>query len=92
MLRAGDFFVGPFPPGSNKKRRFLVLTDEVAHEDTIVWVYTSTSMSDQTVCLMPGCHPEIVADCCIVYEQASIVASQDIAAAVRAGALKRRRT
>lgn len=87
MLKAGDFFVGPYPPGSGKKRRFIVVSDEVAGECTVVWVYTSTSMTDSTVVLTPGAHPEITAKCCVIYEEASIVAANDIRVAVKSGAL-----
>jgi hypothetical protein len=66
-----------------------VLSDEVDEEDPeVAWVYVSTSMSDPTVFLPKGCHPEITLDCCIVFEEAEIAKVSNILAAVREGALK----
>ena len=87
MLRAGDFFTGTYPPGSGKKRRFIVVTDEVAGEATVVWVYASTSTSDQTVLLQKGAHPEITQDCYVVYEEAEVAKTATITAAIAGGAL-----
>lgn len=89
MLKAGDFFTGSFPPGSGKRRRFIVVTDEVQGECTIVWVFLSTSMSDPTVVLAAGSHPEITRDCAVVYEAAAVVDASTITRAVSAGALER---
>lgn len=87
MFEAGDFFTGPYPPGSGKKRRFVVVTNEVAGEGTVVWVYVSTTTSDQTVLLRKGAHPEIIQDCHVVYEEAEVVESATIRAAISGNAL-----
>lgn len=88
MLRAGDLLVGPYPPGSGKLRRFLIVSDEIAEVDPkVAWVYVSTSMSDPTVVLAKGCHVEITQDCCVVFEQAEVVDVVAIQMAITAQAL-----
>lgn len=43
MLRAGDCFTGPFPPGSGKTRRFIILTDEEDGNCVVAFAFLSTS-------------------------------------------------
>lgn len=45
-------------------------------------------MSDQTVLLAGGCHPDVTMDCCVVFEEAEIVKVSAISIAVAEGALK----
>ena len=88
MFKAGDVLIGPYPPGSNKLRRFIVLTDEVNEPDPkVAWAYVSTSASDPTVILPAGCHPDITRDCCVIYEESDIVRVADILNAIAGGAL-----
>jgi hypothetical protein len=87
MLSAGDVFTGIFPASSEKKRRFIVLTDETAGECTVAWVYTSTDLEDRSCVLNPGDHPLITKTCVVVYEQAIVANASKIRAAVVAGAL-----
>lgn len=59
MLKAGQVFLGKYPPGTGEARRFFILTNVVAGEATVVWVFTSSQVGDKTVILQPGCHPAI---------------------------------
>lgn len=90
MLRAGDLFTGPYPPGSGKLRRFVVVTDEVAGEHAVVLAYLSTTCWDNTTRLAAGSHPWITQDCVIVYEQTVVADTRHIEAAVAEGALEPR--
>lgn len=85
MYKAGAFFVGLYPPGSGKQRRFILLTDE--EQGQAVWVYVSTTTLDKTCQLLPGCHPEITLPCWAVYEEAEIISTDGLRAAVLSGAL-----
>jgi hypothetical protein len=55
----------------------------------VAWVYVSTSMSDRTVVLLKGCHPNITQDCCVIYEEAEVVKVSAILAAITVNALTR---
>lgn len=88
MLQAGQVFLGKYPPGSGKDRRFLVVTDEDDGEETVVWVVTSTQLSDSTVILEPGDHPVITRRCAVIYSEAQVVQTRIIRIAWEAGALK----
>jgi hypothetical protein len=71
MLKAGDVFIGKYPPGSNKDRRIIVVTDEDADAQVAV-VYLSTQLSDLTVTFEAGVHPCITESCCVVFDEATI--------------------
>ena len=93
MLKAGDILIGPYPPGSGKRRRFLILSDEISEPDPMVaWVYVSTSLSDSTVVLRTGCHPEITQDCCVIFEEAELIKVAAIRAGIADRALRQART
>ncbi len=88
MFRAGDILIGPYPPGSGKRRRFLVLSDEIDESDPrVAWVYVSTSMSDLTCALAGGCHPDITQECSVICAEAGVAKVSDLRAAVVGGAL-----
>jgi hypothetical protein len=88
LFKAGDVLIGPFPAGSRKRRRFLVLSDEIIENDPeVVWAYVSTSMNDKTCVLPSGCHPDITQDCCVVYAEAEVVKVCSLKAAIADGAL-----
>jgi hypothetical protein len=53
MLRAGDVFIGKYPPGSDKNRRIIVVTDE-GLDARVAVVYLSTQISELTVVLAPA--------------------------------------
>ena len=88
MLRAGDFFTGPYPPGSGKKRRFFILTDEASNHCTVVWVFTSTEMNDLSCIIFANEHSQITQDCTVIYGEATIADANDIRAGVASGALQ----
>lgn len=90
MLRAGDLLTGPYPPGSGKLRRFVVITDEVDGESAVALAYLSTTCWDDTTLLSAGVHPWITQDCVVVYEQAVVADTRHIVRAVAAGALSLR--
>lgn len=81
--------MGKYPPGTGKDRRFFIVTDEDQSETTVVWVYTSTSMSDTTVVLNPGDHPVITKTCVVIYSEAQVVNAESLRVAHQKGALTR---
>jgi hypothetical protein len=81
MLKAGDFFIGKYPPGSNKDRRIIVITDEDG-KGLVAIVYLSTQLSDLTVVFDPGDHPKITESCCAVFDEAAIADAEKISAGV----------
>lgn len=87
MLKAGNCFLCLYPPGSGKTRRFIVLTDEVNGECTVVWVFTSTQIVDETCVLAPGDHTMISHRCSVVYEMAVIASADRIRQGVATKAL-----
>lgn len=88
-LAAGQVYLGKYPPGTGKDRRFFIVTDEDQSETTVVWVYTSTSMSDTTVVLQPGDHPVITETCAVIYSEAQVIAADTLRTAYQKGALTR---
>ena len=87
MLRAGQVYLGKFPPNTGKDRRFFILSDEDAGETTVVWVFTSTQMSDETVILQPRDHPAITQTCVVVYSEAQVIDANVLRIAQARGAL-----
>ena len=53
----------------------------------VVVAFTSTILSDLTVILDPGEHPEITEKCCVVFEETELTPVSTITAALAADAL-----
>lgn len=75
MFRAGHILWGLFPTGERKKRPCIVLVDEQA-DGQVLLTYASSKLdflADQTTILIPGSHPYIRLNSCVVYEEALLV-------------------